>query len=333
MESYREVFLQGAQGRGISGETAGEVFRQIAAFAGYAFCKAHSASFALESFESAWWKAHYPAEFMAAVLSNGGGYYGYEEYLEEARRMGLTLLPPCVNRSGVRHHGSGRRLRIGLMQVKGLTSAAIEAIVGQRPFASLSDFLEMVPASQSEVESLTRCGALSCFGRTRPELMWELRVLKAAGDGVETDVTSMLGRVPEIPDFDLRAKLEAERETLDMCVAAHPLTMFEESLAELAGRVRLTSSADLHDHDGGEVDLVGWRVTAKATRTSDKGEEMIFVTFSDRSGRFEAIFFPKVYRRVARELFRARGPYHIRGRVDSDLGAVSVIAEDAELLR
>jgi DNA polymerase III alpha subunit len=162
--------------------------------------------------------------------------------------------------------------------------------------------------------------------------MWELRVLKAAGGGPESDVPSMLGRVPEIPDFDLRAQLEAERETLDMCVAAHPLTMFEENLEELAGRVRLTSSADLHDHDGGEVDLVGWRVTAKATRTSDKGEEMIFVTFSDRSGRFEAIFFPKVYRRVARELFRARGPYHIRGRVESDLGALSVVARDIELL-
>jgi len=81
-----------------------------------------------------------------------------------------------------------------------------------------------------------------------------------------------------------------------------------------------------------ETDLVGWRVTAKATRTSHKGEEMIFVTFSDRSGRFEAIFFLKVYRRIARELFRARGPYHIRGRVESDLGAVSVVARDIELL-
>ncbi len=332
MDSYREAFLRGARGRGISGETAGEVFRQIAAFAGYAFCKAHSASFALESFESAWWKANYPAEFMAAVLSNGGGYYGYEEYLEEARRMGLELLPPCVNRSRVRHHGRGRQLRVGLMQVKGLTSMKIEAIVGARPFESLFDFLERVPASQSEVESLVRCGALSCFGRTRPELMWELRVLKAVDDGAEADVTSMLDLVPEIPDFDIRRSLEAERETLDMCVAAHPLVMFEEALGELEGRVRLTSSADLYDHDGSEVDLVGWRVTAKAARTSDKGEEMIFVTFSDTRGRFEAIFFPKVYRRVARELFRARGPYHIRGRVESDLGAVSVVAADVTFL-
>ncbi|MCK4549433.1 MAG: DNA polymerase III subunit alpha, partial [Candidatus Krumholzibacteria bacterium] len=332
MESYREAFLHGARGRGIPDETAEDVFHKIAAFAGYAFCKAHSASFALESFESAWWKAHYPAEFMAAVLSNGGGYYGYEEYLEEARRMGLVLLPPCVNTSRVRHHGRGRELRVGLMQVKGLTLATIESIVGKRPFESLPDFLVRVPASQREVESLIRCGAFACFARTRPELMWELRVLSAADGLIEPDLPSMLDRVPEIPDFDLRSSLEAERETLDMCVAAHPLTMFEETLGDLAGRVSLTSSADLHDRDGSDVDLVGWRVTAKATRTSDKGEEMIFVTFSDRSGRFEAIFFPKVYRRVARELFRARGPYHIRGRVESDLGAVSVVARGVELL-
>lgn len=332
MESYREAFLHGARGRGIPDETAEDVFHKIAAFAGYAFCKAHSASFALESFESAWWKAHYPAEFMAAVLSNGGGYYGYEEYLEEARRMGLVLLPPCVNRSRVRHHGRAWELRVGLMQVKGLSSATIEAIVGARPFSSLSDFIGRVPALQAEIESLVRCGAFACFGRTRPELMWELRVMKAADEETEPDIQSMLGLVPELPDFDLRSSLEAERETLDMCVAAHPLVMFEEALGDLAGRVDLTSSADLHDHDGSEVDLVGWRVTAKATRTTDKGEEMIFVTFSDTRGRFEAIFFPKVYRRVARDLFRARGPYHIRGRVESDLGAVSVVARDITLL-
>ena len=218
------------------------------------------------------------------------------------------------------------------MQVKGLSSATIEAIVAARPFSSLSDFIGRVPASQSEIESLVRCGAFACFGRTRPELMWELRVMKAADEETGPDVPSMLDLVPELPDFDLRRSLEAERETLDMCVAAHPLVMFEEALGDLAGRVDLTSSVDLHDHDGSDVDLVGWRVTAKATRTTDRGEEMIFVTFSDMRGRFEAIFFPEVYRRVARELFRARGPYHIRGRVESDLGAVSVVARDITYL-
>jgi error-prone DNA polymerase len=341
MESYREAFMRGARGRGMPGETAEEVFRQIAAFAGYAFCKAHSASFALESFESAWCKAHYPAEFMAAVLSNGGGYYGYEEYLEEARRMGLELLPPCVNESGARHHGRGRRLRVGLMQVKGLAEETLEAIIAERPFASLAGFLERVPASRGEVENLIRCGAFACFGRTRPEMMWELRVLRGgegvretgAREGAGKDAAgAMLSRIPAVPDYDLRSSLAAEREILDMSVSAHPLAMFGSEISRLRRRAEIVSSSDLPARDGEEVDLVGWRVTAKATRTSDKGEEMIFVTFSDAAGRFEAIFFPKVYRRVARELFRARGPYHIRGRVESDLGAVSVVASDAVLL-
>lgn len=358
---YRESFMRGALERGVDEDAAAEVFSRIAAFAGYAFCKAHSASFALESFESAWWKAHYPAEFMAAVLSNGGGYYSAEEYLEEARRIGLDILPPCVNRSAVRHRGRGRTLRIGLMQVKGLKEVTMEAVIGGRPFRSMADFTARVPASRAETEALIRCGAFACLGRTRPELMWEARVLVEAdklgesrgGDRRESEragggnakgsrpengrggpqgALEMLGRIPRLPDYDLRRSLEAERDTLDLCVSAHPLAMFEEEIEGLGRRVRLSSSADLERMDGREVDLAGWRVTAKATRTSDKGEEMIFVTFSDRAGRFETIFFPEVYRRTAGELFRARGPYHVRGRVESDLGALSVVAADVELL-
>ncbi|MDD3643553.1 MAG: DNA polymerase III subunit alpha, partial [Candidatus Krumholzibacteria bacterium] len=279
MESYREGFMRGARGRGIPEETADEVFGQIAAFAGYAFCKAHSASFALESFESAWCKAHYPAEFMAAVLSNGGGYYGYEEYLEEARRMGLELLPPCVNESGARHHGRGLRLRVGLMQVKGLAGETLGAIVRERPFESLRDFVERVPASRGEVENLIRCGAFACLGRTRPELMWEYRVLRGKEGNSETETqaacgnaprdedtrkqtaTVMLSRIPAVPDYDLPASLAAEREILDMSVSAHPLAMFEGEISRLRRRARIVLSADLPGRDGEQVDLVGWRVT------------------------------------------------------------------------
>ena len=151
---------------------------------------------------------------------------------------GLSFFRPASTGAACAITGAGGELRVGLMQVKGLTSATIEAIVGARPFESLSDFIGRVPASQSEIESLVRCGAFACFGRTRPELMWELRVMKAADEETEPDVPSMLGLVPELPDFDLRSSLEAERETLDMCVAAHPLVMFEEALDDLHGRVR-----------------------------------------------------------------------------------------------
>ncbi|UCF04669.1 MAG: DNA polymerase III subunit alpha [bacterium] len=400
MASYRDAFMRGALARGIPDGTAREIFRQIASFAGYAFCKAHSASFALESFESVYWKTHYPAEFMAAVLSNGGGYYSQEEYLEEARRMGLAILPPCVNVSRLRHHGAGDALRIGLMQIKGLTVETAERIVEERPYRSLGGFLARVPASRDEVESLIRCGAMDSFGRSRPELLWELHLLRPRGktegkgeagapeqvdvggrcvrDGARTARRTggheLIDRLPRIPDHDLPQRVSLEREYLGLAVSAHPLAMFEREISQLArskeparlneptrsrgparprgltlsggstpsgrptrsrGPTRpggFVRSVDLADRVGEEVELVGWKVTVKPTRTVTQGEEMIFVTFSDRWGRFEAIFFPRVYARTARELVRGRGPFLVRGRVESELGVESLIAEEARLV-
>ncbi|MDD4857776.1 MAG: DNA polymerase III subunit alpha, partial [Candidatus Krumholzibacteria bacterium] len=359
MASYRSSFMRGALARGIGEETAGEIFRQVASFAGYAFCKAHSASFALESFESVYWKTHYPAEFMAAVLSNGGGYYSQSEYLEEARRMGLEVLPPCVNESRLRHYGRGRALRIGLMQVKGLSLGTAEKIAAARPYRSLGDFLEKVPASRDEVETLIRCGAMSAFGRTRPELLWELRLLRppaagGAGDGARpgarkahgcragvVDARELIRRLPRIPEYDLPRRIALELETLDLAVSGHPLEMFGPGVVEVVdarldgrgvdertGGRRLIRSIDLPRRVGEEVAIIGWKVTWKSTRTMKTMEEMIFVTFSDRWGRFEATFFPEAYRRAARVLARGPGPFLIRGRVESELGVESLTADE-----
>jgi error-prone DNA polymerase len=356
--SYRASFMRGAIARGIPEETAGEIFRQIASFAGYAFCKAHSASFALESFESVYWKTHYPAEFMAAVLSNGGGYYSQSEYLEEARRMGLEILPPCVNESRVRHHGRRRALRIGLMQAKGLSAETAYAIAAGRPYGSLAEFLEKVPASRDEVETLIRCGAMSGFGRTRPELLWELRMLRPAagcgvGDGARpkatqqgaggrdlraggVDARELIRRLPRISEYDLPRRIAFELETLDLAVSGHPLEMFGSGVGEVldarAGKRRLTRSIDLPRRVGEKVDIVGWKVTWKSTRTQSTMEEMIFVTFSDQWGRFEATFFPKAYRAAAPALVRGPGPFLIHGRVESDLGVESLVADSLSLV-
>jgi DNA-directed DNA polymerase III PolC len=337
MATYRDSFMNGALKRGIPEETAREIFCRISSFAGYAFCKAHSASFALESFESAYWKAHYPAEFMAAVLSNGGGYYSQEEYLEEARRLGLEILPPCVNRSRLRHHGSGRELRIGLYQVKGLTEETAGAIVKERPFRSLSEFLERTHASTNEAENLIRCGAMRELGRSRPELLWELQALR----GVEAcashtddapDPTAVIKQIPRLPDYGRSKSVALERETLDLAVTAHPLAMFDEEIARATVGRTITRSVDLARRAGQRVELLGWRVTVKGTRTMDRGEEMIFATFSDRFGRYEAIFFPDTYRRTARTLFKAKGPFIIKGRVESDLGAANMSVDRLSLI-
>ena len=204
MENYRERFVTGALANGVTPDIAQELWRQMESFAGYAFCKAHSASFARVSYQTAWLKAHYPAEFMAAVLSNQGGFYDTCAYVEEARRLGLTLLPPDINDSEHRfiasttpgpvtlrqaqgdivahrpHPQKRSRVRVGLMQVKHLSRNTIDSILEQRkngPYASLEDFLSRVDIGESEAESLIRCGAMEMFARPRPQLLWQLKLI------------------------------------------------------------------------------------------------------------------------------------------------------------
>jgi DNA-directed DNA polymerase III PolC len=343
METYRERFLSGARERGIPAGVARELFRQIESFAGYAFCKAHSASFAMESFASVYWKSHYPAEFMAAVLNNEGGYYSPLEYMEEARRLGLTLLPPDVNESGVGFSGAGGRLRVGLKQIKGLTRRAQEAVVAAReadgPFRSLPEFFRRVPLSRREALALARCGALDGFGRTRPEVLWVVEILfgGSKGNGSEPrrigDVDPrLLDKVPSLAEYPLPLRLRLELETLGLCVSAHPLEMFPEKLARVR-RVRpVVPLGALPERVGRTVYCLGWRVTGKRTMTSGKQEMMAFLTFSDPTGRVDATLFPAVFRRYAKEVRRGPGPFLIKGRVEEDLGSLNLVASDLKLL-
>ncbi|MBN1916450.1 MAG: DNA polymerase III subunit alpha [Verrucomicrobia bacterium] len=173
--SYEQQFVRGAIERGIAEQIAEKIWAQIASFAGYAFCKAHSASYAQESYQATYLKAHYPAAHMAAVLTNGGGFYHPEVYVNEARRMGLRVLPPDVNESLVQWTGWDDWVRAGLADVRGLTASAAEAIIAGRadaPYRSAEDLFSRVSITQSEVESLIRAGAFDSFGLTRPQLLW-----------------------------------------------------------------------------------------------------------------------------------------------------------------
>lgn len=147
-----------------------------------------------------------------------------------------------------------------------------------------------------------------------------------------TEACDLIQKLPRISEYDLRRRIALELETLDMAVSAHPLLMFEDEVAAATQGRRLVRSIDLPNCVGREVEIIGWEVTWKSTRTKDKMEEMIFVTFSDQWGRFEATFFPKTYRRVARALARGPGPFLIHGRVESELGVESLVAESAILL-
>ena len=199
VEDYRQQFTRGAGERRIAPGIVGEVWRMILSFAGYSFCKPHSASYALVSFKSCYLKAHHPAEFMAAVLSNGGGYYSTFAYVSECRRMGLRVLLPDINESGKAYTGRSApperdspperaaqaerdaraeqgapageargAVRVGLMQIKGLRDEALEAIVAERkgggPFASFDEFLRRVPIDPSDARLLIRAGVFDGVG-------------------------------------------------------------------------------------------------------------------------------------------------------------------------
>ncbi|MGD9057959.1 MAG: DNA polymerase III subunit alpha, partial [Desulfobacterales bacterium] len=179
LRDFKHRFYAGAQQRGVPADKTAEIWDMMMSFSGYSFCKPHSASYARVSFQAAYLKIHHPAEFMAAVISNQGGFYGTFAYVSEARRMGLTVLPPDITSSQVHWTGRADTLRVGLQSVKGLSADTQVRIVAQRlprPYSGLRDFLERVRPAEDEARSLINCGALDALnpGSNRAALLWEL---------------------------------------------------------------------------------------------------------------------------------------------------------------
>ncbi|HUP18878.1 MAG TPA: DNA polymerase III subunit alpha, partial [Gemmatimonadota bacterium] len=218
LEAWERKFLTGARANGVEEDVAREIWRQIVSFAGYSFCKAHSASYAQVSFRSAWLKVHRPAAFMASVLANGGGYYPAFAYVEEARRMGLEIRLPDVNRSGATWIAEGepggwraepppggrtadaRAIRAGLGQVGEVEVRTVEAVLAERarggPFVSLSNFCARVAIGVPEIHRLIDAGAFDAFDLTRPQAKWKAELL-LRGWGSVAERAAAAGRVAE----------------------------------------------------------------------------------------------------------------------------------------
>ena len=186
LEEVARRFLAGCAEEGIAREDAERVWDLVANFASFAFCKAHAVTYGRIAYRAVWLKTHHPAVYLAAFLASETGYYDPRVYVEEARRLGVPILPPDVNRSErtfAIEWKPGPALRVGLASVKGLSGRTTEAILGSRadggPFVSLPDFLERARAHRDEAEALIQVGAFDDFDRTRPELLWRLHLLNA----------------------------------------------------------------------------------------------------------------------------------------------------------
>jgi len=324
LADYRQRFAAGARARGLSPEEIETVWKMMMSFAGYSFCKPHSASYARVSFQAAYLKTHFAAEFMAAVISNQGGFYSTFAYVSEARRMGLTVRPPDVNRSAVRWQGREKALRVGWLSLKALGLRTRERIVAarrQRPYVDIGDFLERVRPDHEEARALVDAGAFDGLhpGVSRAVLLWEVARWQGGRQG-RSEAPDLFGRrpQPERPELPPEAEIERLRRAfavLGFLCDRHPMTLYAGALAARG----VVKAAALGQHAGRQVRVAGLLITAKVVHTR-RGEPMEFVTFEDETGLVEATFFPAVYRRFCTLLDRSR-PLLLEGRVEADFGA------------
>jgi len=336
LEDYKGMFYTGAAVRDVSRKVIDEIWEMIMSFSGYSFCKPHSASYALVSYKSCYLRAHYPAEFIAAVLTNQGGYYSPFAYVSEARRMELRVLLPDVNESRKEYWGKDKTVRVGLMQLKGLRQAALERILearGKKPFLSFEDFLCRVEIDLADVKILIKAGAMDSIagGATRPQMIWKALAWhqrRVSRHAIERTLFQDMPSVvpPQVPHYSARTVLEHELETLDFLISRHPLSLYAQSLSKL----RYVKGADLPKHVGKKVTTVGWWVTGKVITTKND-EPMEFISFEDTSALYETVFFPQAYTRFCHMLNRSR-PYVLSGVVQEEYGVVTLTVNSIRLL-
>ncbi len=305
-----------------SEEVTKELWRQVESFAGYAFCKAHSASFALLSFQVAYLKAHYPAEFMAGVLNNRGGFYSPAVYIQECKRLGLTVKLPCINESEYNYIGNNDSIRIGFMAIKNLPEDVIDKIIEERndngKYVSLADFLVRTKTGYETSEILIKSGAMDCFNKPRQTLLRLLdvyvkhrKILDANYNNLFINESfSLEEKIQNETDFSIEQKCLMELEIFDYMVSHHPLDFF----TEYAKQKKVISSSQMEKFNGKKVKMLGWYMSSKRIRTKNK-EIMKFLSLEDLTGTFEAVLFPRTYSIHAAKTL-SMGPYLVEGKVD-----------------
>ena len=336
---FHARFIRGAQKRNVPRNIIDEVWDMMMGFDGYSFCKPHSASYTLVAYKSAFLRAHYPAEFMASVISNGGGYYSTFGYISEAKRMGLRVLPPHINKSHIKYTGKGKELRVGFMQIKDLSHEARKIIVRERekngPFLSLQDFLHRTRPHLhlQDVRVLIKAGCFDDLAAKEEEGSREDFLWQALRFFAQKESSSSLFPVPEVLHrktgnrFSRHVMLEQEKEALGFLISVHPLEFYTGALKKMA----YVHAKDLPRLVGKTVSIAGWLVTGKTVHTKE-GDPMKFITFEDPTGIYETVFFPKVYHQYC-HLLNAERPYIIKGRVEEDFGAVTVTVLRMEFIR
>ncbi|MBM3523142.1 MAG: DNA polymerase III subunit alpha, partial [Alphaproteobacteria bacterium] len=356
MEALRKSFVEGAVKNGVDEAKASHIFDLVDKFAGYAFNKSHAAAYALVSYHTAWLKANYPVEFLAASMSfDLANTDKLAVFRQETERLGIALLPPDINSSEasisvefVKGDPKGA-VRYALAAVKGVGHAAMEALVAQRrangPFKDLGDFARRVDPKQINkrlLEQLVKAGALDSLepNRARAFAAIELVLAEANAEAEErvSNQSNLFGgaaqrpklRPPTLSDWPLAQRLQNEFESIGFYLSAHPLDAYAVALKRL-GVVRAVDLPQrLRSGGAARVKLAG-SVIGKQERTSAKGNRFAFVQVSDASGVFEMTLFSEVLA-VARDLLASGKPLLISADARLEEDAVKLLAQSIQPL-
>ncbi len=322
MEKIEETFRKNCRERGYSASLTNEVWEQISSFAGYAFPKGHSASYAVESYQSLYLKKYFPLEFMVAAINNGGGFYDLQTYIQEIRRCGGRIHAPCINKSDHPNTIYGKDVYLGFGYIRELEIKTIQQILENRqffgPFTSLDDFIDRIYISIEQLSLLLKINAFRFTGIDKHELLWKayFKLNKAKSKNSQALLFKPQHRDFELPEFEFSKLVEAydQMELLGFPLCSQ-FELLEDSITS-----NLTAN-DLKDHIGKEVIIYGNLVNSRKTGTSN-GRYMYFGTFYDiKGGIFDVVIFPQAAEKYP---LRSRGIYKCFGKVMYDLGYVSL---------
>jgi error-prone DNA polymerase len=327
MDALRERFLIGAEVNGVEGSIAEEIYRQLAGFAGFGFCKSHAAAFALVAYQTLYLKAHFPAEFTCALLNHQPmGFYPPGVLIGDARRHDVPILQPDVNLSQtactLEHADSSLAIRLGLGYVHGLGEAWQTRIIERRenrPFQKLRDFCRRTGLPRPLVENLIRAGAMQSLGKARRDLLWELGGLAYEEEGLDLEmpIASM-----KLPDLDRAERLAWEYELLGLTPREHVMTLYRDALQARG----VLSTRELEQGEDGQIIRVAGMATVRQRPPTAKGH--VFITLEDETGLANLIIRPRVFERY-RDALRNAPLLWVEGRLQREGRALSVLVHRA----
>jgi error-prone DNA polymerase len=351
LRALAEEFMRGCMSnprlsRPLTHAEALELWTRVASFTGFSFCKSHSASYAQLSYQCVWLKAHHPAEFLSAVISNNHGFYRRVVYLNEARRLGIRILPLDVNASFLKFEGNGKFIRPGFLHLRQVSHETVNRLVAERAgngtFRSLEDFLRRVPAGRQETENLILAGAFDGFGLTQPELLFHLDGIYRAvscraaappslfgepeesGEGEEAAADGYRARDlhPGLRDYSLMQRCQNEQRLFGYMLSGNPLDVLDVHPSARDA----VPAADIGRHAGKRVKVLGLYVTHRFHEVEKSGRLMKFLTLEDKSGTVDIIFWPDMLERWEESLLEP-GPFEVWGKVTEEWDTFSLEAE------